>query len=127
LVLPFYLDESGSGLFSEVGSGPNRSGSATLHRTLLKSTLEPLAAFQNGCVKIPEPFQLLERKGSIFKREGAFTPSFQKSFEKLKIICKFNIILKGEKFTSNDYLAEHLTNTYPTIPVLAHYVKSLSL
>jgi hypothetical protein len=26
----FYLDESGSGLFSEVGSGPNRSGSATL-------------------------------------------------------------------------------------------------
>ncbi len=32
LVLPdtFYLDESGFGLFSEVGSGPNRSGSATL-------------------------------------------------------------------------------------------------
>jgi hypothetical protein len=32
LVLPgtFYLDESGSGLFSEVGSGPIRSGSATL-------------------------------------------------------------------------------------------------
>jgi hypothetical protein len=80
LVLPFYLDESGSGVFSEVGSGPNQSGSATLHRTLLKSTLEPLAAFQNGCVKIPEPFQLLERKGSIFKREWCIYSLFSKEF-----------------------------------------------
>jgi hypothetical protein len=35
----FYLDESGSGLFSEVGSGsgPNRSGSATLQVSFLSS------------------------------------------------------------------------------------------
>jgi hypothetical protein len=79
--------------------------------------------------------QPIGKKDPNSKENGAFTPSFQKSFENSKASgvkrvrnFQFNIILKRE-IKSNDYLAEYLlAYTYPTIPVLAHSnVKSLSL